>query len=480
MAAGLVAVAMAANTILEQLERPPQRAKEVESYTTRMPETGESPGPDVVVIVIDATRRDALSPYGGVADDRTPNIARLAREGVVFDACYSAAAFSGPSYASLLTGRYPPGHGVFNHPNVLPADNRTLLEIAADAGYYTLHLVQHPYLRQQWQYDQGAVHYRYDHDHVLVDGLTSWIADNPGVPYVAFLVVTTPHYPYGLDKKQQSDLFDGLSLWERFLHNVSEPKQRMFDFGATRLSNAYVEAQRESYQREVDGVDRLIGRVLDGVRDAGRDTVVFLTADHGEAFGEHGHHFGHDVVVHAPVTGVPLIVSWPGQWSPRRIDAPVSLVDVLPTIVDVLDDDGDDGFDGRSLVELLEGRELPERAVFSYNRVFSKKVRNTYPPLLEVYQLDGYAGCSFLGARGKWDVVLRPVTTGFEYELFERAHDPLHLANLWSGSDVDPEVRQLVAEIHAYRDGFLEKATPTEGPLTKRQRKQLEALGYVE
>jgi len=482
MVLGLAALVAVGSTILDQRGKRGKRRSRGELYTSPVAAIDPSARPNVILMVLDATRRDALSPYGRVADGSTPNIARLARRGVVFDAGYSAAAFSGPSYASLLTGRYPPGHGVFNHPNVLTDRSRTLLEIASDAGFYTLFFTEHSYLRKRWQYDRGAFHYRFDDPDVLVEDLTSWMSGHPEVPFVAFMAITTPHYPYGLENKEL-DLYQGLSLRDRVLHRVFDPRKRMFDFASTGLSDEYAEAQRQSYLREVERADLLVGRVMDAVESAGpeRDTVIIVTADHGEAFGEHGHYFGHDPVVYAPVTGVPLIITWPGRLAPARVEAPVSLVDVLPTLAEWFGGDVEHDLDGRSLVAMLDGEgDPPDRALFSFNRALSRKVREKYSPVGERYQLDSYEGCSFLGVRGRWDVVMQPLTIGFAYEVFERAADPLHLEDMWAVHGDDAEVQQLVGDLHAYRNLFLSEAMPNEKPLSDEQREELRALGYVE
>jgi len=480
MVVGLAAVASAVSSILEQRAKNLRDMEDRGFYTSPVT-AGKVSGPNVILIVSDATRRDAMSPYGVEPDDRTPNIARLARDGVVFDAAYSAASFSGPSYASLLTGRYPPRHGVFDHPKTLPGQNRTLLEVASDAGYYTLHLTQHPYLSTKWHYDQGADHYRRSDPDVLVDDLTSWIADNPGVPFVAFIVLTIPHYPYGL--RHRDDLFGGLSLRDRVLSGLAEPLQLMFDFDATGLSQAYVRAQRESYLREVTGSDAEVGKIAEAVRSAGieRNTVVLVTADHGEAFGEHGFYFCHDPVIYGPVTRVPLIAMWPGRLRPGRIEQPVSLVDVMPTLVEWIGGEIGAPVDGRSLVAKLErGVDLPERTLFSFSRKFSRASRERFPVLAEQYRLDGYRGCPFQGVRGRWDVVVRPLPEGFACQVFDRASDPLDLDDLWPDHGDDAEVQRIVDEVKAYRAWFLSRAIPDEKPLTEEQRKALRALGYLE
>jgi choline-sulfatase len=453
----------------------------VEAYSHPPAISEPAEGPNVIVFVIDATRLDALSPYGGVPDERTPNIAKLAEQGVVFESAYTVASFSGPSYASIITGKYPLSHGVLDHPNELPEANHTLLEAAADAGYYTLHITQHGFLRNRWNYDQGAAFYRFSKNYnTLISHLNSWIVRNRETPFVAFVAITAPHFPYTPWKFRQRRI-QALSRKERLIARTISKRSLKYDFAATGLSEDYVAAQREYYQLEVDIADQLLGRVMDAVERSGRreNTAFIVTADHGEAFGEHGLHFIHDAVVYAPVSRVPLIVSWPGHIAPGRVTSIVSLIDLLPTVAEWIGGTADEEMDGRSLAPLLDGGSIQEdRTVICYSRPRWKDGKE-FPVLGAKYQLPGFVGSSLLGARGRWDVVLQPLTDGFALEVFDRAEDPLHLADLAGEQGEHSEVEGIVAELHHYRDRLL-AATLKESELSEEQLQGLRELGYIE
>jgi arylsulfatase A-like enzyme len=435
----------------------------------------------VLIVVSDATRRDALSPYGGELAAHTPNVARIAERGVVFDACYSAANFSGPSYATLLTGRYPVGHGVFDHPNVLPGDNRTLHEVAADREYYSLHFTQHGYLQRRWNYDQGCSYYRFcGNDEFLANKLVRWIERYPDVPFVAFVVIFTPHFPYGLDDNPNG-LLDGLSERDRELRRAAGSQRTKYDLRSTGLSPEYVAAQRAAYLLEVERADGLVGRIVDALERVGRltNTAIVITADHGEAFGEHGFHFCHDPDVYAPVSRVPLIISWPGRFVPGRVSSVVSLVDVMPTVAEWIGGDAGADVDGSSLTPLLEGREETEpRTALCHSRPLWER-GDKHPPLRERYQRPSFAGSSLLAARGPWDVVVQPMAEGMRTELFDRAADPDHLNDLWAEHGDDPEVQLLLTDLLDYRLRLVDAATATATDLTEEQREALRALGYL-
>ncbi len=435
--------------------------------------------PSILIVVLDAARRDALSPYGGEAAAATPTISRLAERGVVFDACYAAASFSGPSYASLLTGRYPVRHGVYDHPSVLPEGNRTIHEVAAGHGYATLHFTQHAFLRARWNYDQGASTYRFcGNGEFLTGKLVRWIERNPEVPFVAFVALYAPHFPYGLDDDPEG-LLGGLSPRDRTLHRTVEAERAQHDLGRTGLSRAYVAAQRAAYLLKVEGADRTLGRIVEALEHTGRmtDTAVVVTADHGETFGEHGFHFSHDAEVHGEVAHVPLIISWPDRFDAGRVSEVVSLVDVMPTVAEWVGEGADLDVDGLTLTPLLEGRYAEPRTALCYSRPLHRHGA-LYPLLRQRYQRPGLAGSSLLAARGRWDVVLQPLAEGFRCELFDRESDPLHLIDVWPTHGEDPEVQRLLAELASYRSRLV-AAAEAAAPLTPEQREALRELGYL-
>jgi hypothetical protein len=460
-----------------------ERLRDTEGYVMPVTSTHAALGPNVVLVVLDSTRRDAVSPYGAVDEEVTPNIARLAEHGVVFDAAYSAASFSGPAYASLLTGRYPPAHGVLDHPAVLAGDNRTLLEAAASAGYYTLHVTEHSFLRDNWNFDQGASLYRFsENPDALSDLVEWWIETHPKVPFVAVIVFMGAHYPYGLEDDRQ-ELWGGLSERDRHLHQNTDTHGRQYAYAATGLSDAYAAAQWLSYLAEVQRADRRLGRIVDALERSGlaEETVVIVTADHGEAFGEHGFYFCHDPVVYGPVSRVPLIVSWPGRLPAIRVTSAVSLVDLVPTVAEWIGDEVGGEVDGVSWMRAIRGEETSDkRPVFCFSRPFGEGARDRFPLIAELTGRPGYAGSAFLGAVGRWDLVLRPLQQGFAAELFDRVNDPLHRVDVWPEHATEPEVARLNSLVRAYRDQLLAAAGSATEPLSDRQRDELRRLGYIE
>jgi hypothetical protein len=268
---------------------------------------------------------------------------------------------------------------------------------------------------------------------------------------------------------------------DRVLARTVSKRALKYDFAATGLSDDFVATQRENYQLEVDIADQLLGRVMKAVERTGRrgNTVIIVTADHGEAFGEHGLYFIHDALVYGPVSRVPLIVSWPGAVNPGRVTSTVSLIDLLPTIAEWIGGTLEGDVDGRSLVPLLEGGSSEEdRTVICYSRPRFEDGKE-FPVLGARYHLPGFSGSSLLGARGRWDIVLQPLASGFAVEVFDRVVDPLHLKDLGSEHAEDTEVQEVVAELHDYRNRLL-AATLEESELSEEQLQGLRELGYIE
>jgi arylsulfatase A-like enzyme len=145
--------------------------------------------------------------------------------------------------------------------------------------------------------------------------------------------------------------------------NGFEPALQMFaiNSGQSQISESDTARLRALYAGEINYLDRAFQAFLDQLRNLRplRDTIVVVLSDHGEEFMEHGK-LGHGETVYAPALHVPLAISWPGHVSAGTSDTPVGLVDVLPTILDLLGDRPRAEVDGRSLVELMRGD--PRRA----------------------------------------------------------------------------------------------------------------------
>lgn len=285
----------------------------------------------IVLITLDTTRADRLSPYG-LMDAAMPALDRLAREGAVFDQAISVAPLTLPAHTSLLTGLLPPAHGVRdNVDDPLPERHVTLTEILRDRGFRTGAFVGSTVLDADRGLAQGFETYRNAMpiapggppapqrraDAVIDDALT-WLDGIGGSRFFLWTHLYDPHRPY----------------------EPPEPFRSRYD---------------DPYIGEIAFADAQIGRLIDALDRRGvlDRTLIVVAGDHGESLGEHGERT-HGIFVYENVLRVPLLIRAP-WFTPVRTGTVVRLVDVMPTILDLFGIDAPD-VDGVSLRSLLDGR----------------------------------------------------------------------------------------------------------------------------
>ena len=267
------------------------------SFGCNLISADRSDGPNVLLVTIDTLRADRVGAYGA-RDVATPTLDALAARGVLFEEAMAAVPLTLPSHASILTGQYPSTHGVrHNAVFVLRAEAETLAERFSDAGYATGAVVGAAVLDRDFGLDQGFALYdaempterasaagfyeRSAKD--VTDRALTWLAGEPG-PF--FLWV---HY-YDVHAK----------------YSPPEPFASRF--------------QRHPYDGEAAFVDHELGRLLAALGEEQRlaNTVVAVTADHGEGLGEHGEE-SHTYFIYDSVLHVPMILAGPGLPAGKRI-----------------------------------------------------------------------------------------------------------------------------------------------------------------
>ncbi|MBI4954081.1 MAG: sulfatase-like hydrolase/transferase [Myxococcales bacterium] len=294
---------------------------------------------NVLVVSVDAMRADM--PWAGYPRDIAPNLQRLEKESVSYTRAYSVSSYTAMSFGGFLSGRYPSEirrSGSFF--SAYPDDVVMFPELLQAAGVHTLSAQAHFYFDQKAGFHQGFDVFR------MVPGLK---ADNktddnvtsPEHLALALEILGTPANTAGR-----------FFAWFHFMdpHDKYVTHEGL-DFG---------KRSRDRYDSEIAFVDRHIAKLLEFVRSQpwGARTAVIVTADHGEAFGEHDRH-RHGFEIWEPLVRVPLIVNIPGV-APRRIDVPRSAIDLPRTILELLDVPPDPTFQGRSLLAEMRGDEAPE------------------------------------------------------------------------------------------------------------------------
>jgi choline-sulfatase len=391
------------------------------------------PPPNVLLITIDTLRADALGAYGNRASS-TPWIDRLAAGGVRFTQARASAVVTLPSHATILSGLYPFRHGVRENAGFrFPPQVATLATLLRARHYRTGAFVSAFPLDARFGLTRGfdvyddhfsknetsAVAFRVPERRGAdtVAAALAWIARDTA-PWFAWVHVYEPHFPYA----------------------PPEPF-------ASRYRSA-------PYLGEVAAVDAALGPLLQPVLDvaAGRDTMIVLTADHGESLGEHGEMthglFAYDATLH-----VPLILHDPQRVGARVVADPVQHVDILPTILDAVDGSAA-GLDGHSLLPIATGAAAPPAA--GYFESLSASINRGWAPLYGV-------------TRGSLKYIDLPIP-----ELYDTAADPAELHDLTASRPADArELERLLASLK----------TDQRGPSPRREdadtRERLRSLGYL-
>ena len=348
---------------------------------------------NVVIVSIDTLRADRLQPYG-YRRETSPNLAALSQRGVLFERAQAQSSQTAPSHGSLFTSSYGETHGLVNvhgdatKMRTLPPGLVTLAEAASRGGLETAAFVSNGNLTRGMGMDRGFGTWDERNEEVSkrVVALMSWLADPGRGRFLALLHTYQVHAPYVPPREVAERFIDrsyagplrgrlekywtmpweqqwaggvGADYWEGMLDYSAEDVRFLSDLYDGEI--AYAD----------DQLRPLFQEVLAGPRST--DTALIVLSDHGEEFKEHGK-FQHDQVFQE-LLHVPLLVSVPAAatripWT-GRVSSPVELVDVAPTVAELLGLDVRDAvWEGRSLVPLLDplrraGAGDAERALFS-------------------------------------------------------------------------------------------------------------------
>lgn len=423
----------------ESAERPSTALAWTEAVGDLYPEAW-----NVVLVTIDTLRADRLGCYG-YGEIETPHLDRLASEGILFENALTTVPFTLPAHSSIMTGVYPPVHGV--RENVGYAlDERlpTLAEDLSAAGRRTGGFISAFVLDGRWGIDRGFERY-YDEFKVQDTGMLNigsvqregpetigqaeaWLDEAAGSPFFLWLHLFEPHDPY----------------------EAPEP-----------FASRY---PKRPYDAEVAYTDSLVGRLREMLEWRGllERTLLVVTGDHGEGLGDHGEYF-HGYFVYDSTAQVPLIVRLPqARLGGRRVAAAVSHVDLRPTILEALGAPAppvDSRQGGRSLLPLLLGLDDGER--FAYIESYYSLYHYGWAPLRAIHT-------------GPLKFIDAP-----EPEFYRLNEDPGETENVVRGTRVEArELRdRLLGMIRDFeQSGSGEAVRPD---LDQETLAQLQALGYL-
>jgi len=426
-------------------------------------------GANVVLISIDTLRRDHLAPYG--APFETAAASRLAREGVLFERAVSQVPLTLPSHASIFTGLYPPHHTVRDNGGfVVKPDSITLAERLLGHGYQTAAFVASYVLASRWGIAQGHETYDDSFDYSglesrnladverpagrVVDGALDWLRERRRGerPFYLWVHLFDPHEPYA-------------------------------------PPDAYLRRAPTAYAGEALYADSQVERLLGALDALGlrQNTLIVYLSDHGEALGDHGEST-HGIFLYGATLDVPMILAPPAgaglgsaslALAGRRVRGLARLVDVTPTVLDLVGLPVPDALDGGSLLPLVA-----HEAALAADRVDSPAKRTegigVEPEALvgpvsyaETYYPRFHYGWSELVVveTGRWRFVRAP-----RPELYDLQADPKEL------HDVSFRYPRIVATLAAQLEAMKLLNTggePTPGEIDPEALERLRALGYV-
>ncbi|PYQ77934.1 MAG: hypothetical protein DMG01_13135 [Acidobacteria bacterium] len=412
---------------------------------------------DLILVTIDTLRADRVGVEGG-PHDVTPTLDELGRQGAVFLDATAHAPLTVPSHASILTGRYPTAHGVHDNAGfMLPDRVPTLAAMLHDAGYRTAAFVSSFVLRGSTGLARGFEAYndRFEgmgRSHVTVSSLerrapevareaARWIASAPR-PFFLWVHFYDPHAPYDPPP----------AFAAKFSGRPYDGEVAAADFGISLVIGALSPERR-------------------------RETVIVVTGDHGESLGEHGES-EHGILLYDATLHVPLIIQGPGVQSGLTVREQVRHVDIVPTVLDLLNVRTRESFDGLSLLPVMGRPSLPPTTTKVATRIGAGVGAELAPPL----QSPSYAESRFGELHFGW-AAIRSVRDGaWKYidapdpELYDLESDRAELENRKALREATATGLARALALMASRG---ESATAAPSTVDAQTAERLRSLGYV-
>ncbi len=356
--------------------------------------------PNIIFILIDTLRAYHLPMYG-YSRPTAPRLTALAENGMTFKRMYAPASATRPSVASLFSSLYPAVHKTNYERDYLPDSIVTLAEVLRDGGYQSIGIAANPNVSPVFGFAQGFDHYEMassdsafkittlgsvaedtlgrkidalfakgDEFSGLADNMTDItlrrIVQREQKPTFLYVHYIDPHWPY-TPPKPYDKAFDA----ER-TPSIRQPNVDPLSLVSDRVPQDKVSHTLDQYDGEILFADHHIARLLDGLEQAGmlKNAMIIVTSDHGEEFWEHGQR-GHDKSLYEEVLHIPFLLSWPGRIpAGSTFDEMTNLVDVMPTILDMVGLKAVPGLQGFSMkAQLLQQAPAnPQRKFFAQQK----------------------------------------------------------------------------------------------------------------
>ena len=458
---------------------------------------------NLLFIITDQQRHDTLAVYGNT-QIRVPHLNRLASESVVFDSCYCTQPICTPSRSALLTGLWPHTNGEYTNNRVLASNIPVLIQMLPKDKYKTAyfgkwHLGNEIYRQRGFdeyestediyaKYSEADVtntdrdrkrsgYYRFLLEHGIKpdasDNFTrafentvpedlskpAYLAHmankfldrqdkNPWVMYVSFLDPHTPFtsafdkmyhandmtVPASFDQQTSSTELERTKIVREALEKSASSETSLVP------DDKALRATKARYWGKISLVDTMIGKIMEKLRERGYadDTIIVFTSDHGEMMGDH--HLLYKSVMYEEATKVPMLLKIPGMSSATRVPQPVSHIDVVPTLLDLLSEEIPAHLQGTSWAPYLRaGEAIPERSVmieWSGPPAPFGGGNEDAEPLRTIRTVDG------------WKMT---ITGDGEGELYNLKTDPKEMHNMFYAEESLEHIEKLTSEINLWQ-----------------------------
>ena len=447
------------------------RLGKAESPTPPEERLASSESPNVLLITLDTLRADHVSSYG-YSRQTTPNLDRLAGEGVLFENAFATASWTLPTHASMMTGRYLYEHRAGGSP--LSGQFPTLAEVLSSSGYATAGFTANrDYCSAKSGLSRGFSTYE-DHfsnvadmvwhtyyGKMILNQLPSigyydvpgrknalevnreflgWLETNRGARFFAFLNYYDVHDPY-IPPASYQGKFAPQPTKGDLVNSILFPR----DFtGGKRLSDQEVQAQEDAYDECLAYLDNQLGSLFDRLKALGLldNTLIIVTSDHGESFGDHGF-YGHGNHLYRNLLHVPLIIRYPNKVpKARRVTEAVSLQSIPASVLDLLGVHAQSTFSGIPMSRFWSEGTISndETEGLAFAESLKGIVHNPAYPL-------GRRGITKSLSTSKWNLILHEEGN---IELFDVGKDPDELHNLAETTEGKSVIKELGPKMKAF------------------------------
>jgi arylsulfatase A-like enzyme len=427
---------------------------------------------NIIIVVVDCLRYDHIS-HNGYERKTTPFLDGIEKDSIVFDNAYSHCSWTKPSIAALFTSKLPLHHTALFKYDVLPKSELVMAEILRNSGYATAFLNDGNFvISDKFQFQQGFDYYVDTEMNgakgltdIFIDKLPGWKESGPFFTYVHYMDAHTPYTPN--------------SMSERF---VDKSKEHILEVG--RMRTPYVdmlagydwipEYERghvvDVYDGQLSFVDKSISRIMRALDEQGiiDNTIVMITADHGEEFWDHGGS-GHGQVLYQELIHVPLIITGGGVKA-RHIERRVRLIDMLPTLLALADIDSPDRkFAGINVLSDEENAPNDDLPLFAISTLYGN---------MKYCFIDGENKLIY-GVRGS--KIHKPLSSELEperFELYNLSDDPGETKNLYTPEQGDSEV--LKTTLITFLNQSIKGKKSEELEPDEETKRRLKSLGYIQ